>query len=206
MLGRVLFASGVIGFWVAVFGVWILYKEDRRLSGKPLGLLRINFAFIQDKINSFRQKKNNQVIMEQWPTLLESMSVAVKAGLNIVDAFEVCTGKTYGPLRVSAEKVIVRLRSGMSMSAALSVMEKEGIQAAKRLKTTLSQAESLGTPISDVLEALSAEYYTLERQRFESKLNSLPIKLSLITVVFLLPPVLIISVMPHVLSFIQKGL
>ncbi len=36
-----------------------------------------------------------------------------------------------------------------------------------------------------------------EKQQFESRLNSLPVKLSVITVVFLLPPVLIVSIVPY---------
>jgi tight adherence protein C len=143
--------------------------------------------------------------LAQWPTLLESMAVAVSAGMDLLHAFEICVARTHGPLRESLEKVVVRLHSGMSLPAALAAMEKDGIDEARRLRATLAQAESLGTPVASVLEALAAEYYTSEKQRFESKLNSLPVKLSVITVIFLLPPVLIISVMPHVLSFIGAG-
>ncbi len=197
--------SGGLGLSTAVFAAWVLYRKDSRLSGKPLGLRELDPVLFRSVTRRLKRRRRDKAIMAQWPTLLEGMAVAVAAGMDILNAFKLCAGKAYGPLRESAEKVIVRLRSGMSLPVALAVMEKEGIDAARRLRATLAQAEVLGTPVSDVLGALSAEYYTLEKQRFESKLNSLPVKLSLITVIFLLPPVLIVSVMPHVLSFIRAG-
>jgi tight adherence protein C len=84
-------------------------------------------------------------------------------------------------------------------------MEKEGIEPARRLRATLVQAESLGTPVADALNALSQEYYILEQQMFETRLNALPLKLSIITVLFLLPPILIISIAPHILAFFNAG-
>ena len=147
----------------------------------------------------------NSEAMAQWPTLLESVAIAVIAGMDLHEAFEVCAMKTHGRLRLEFDKVLIRIRSGQPLPAALAAMEKEGIEPARRLRTTLAQAETLGTPIGEVLSALSDEYRDLEKQQFESRLNSLPVKLSIITVVFLLPPVLILSIMPHVIIFIGSG-
>lgn len=202
---EVLILSGIWGLLSALLMVWILNRKDSCLSGKVSGNWKLKSAPIMSLIKSLGRRRRNKRIMAQWPTLLEGMAVAVSAGMDILHAFEICASKTRGHLRAASEKVVLRLHSGMSLPMALDAMEKDGIEPAKRLRATLAQAEVLGTPISEVLEALSSEYYTLEKQRFESKLNALPIRLSIITVIFLLPPVLIVSVMPHVFVFINTG-
>ena len=56
-----------------------------------------------------------------------------------------------------------------------------------------------------MLKRLSDEGYDEERRAMEERFNALPIKLSAITVFFLLPPVLAVSVLPHILVFIEAG-
>lgn len=197
--------AGMMGLYAGIIGVLALFPKSRRLPGKPPNMRRPGGILTRLVGKDWRRKSEEKAILAQWPTLLESMAIAVSAGMDPLRAFEICAGKTYGPLRRALEKVIVRLHSGMSLPAALAVMEGEGIHVARRLRATLAQAEALGTPVASVLEALAVEYYTLEKQRLEGTINSLPVKLSVVTVMFLLPPVLIISVMPHVLMFIQSG-
>ena len=204
-MAHVLLFSLTFSLLVTVLVAWLFGGKDRRLSERPFSLPEVNLAFISSMYERSKRKCLTKAVMVQWPTLLESMAVATAAGLNVMQAFEVCANRLSGPLKQSAEKVVLRLRSGISLPAALGIMEKDGVDVAKGLKTTLAQAEALGTPVSDVLETLSKEYYVFEKQSFESQLNSLPVKLSVITVVFLLPPVLIVSVMPHVLSFVRAS-
>lgn len=197
--------AGSLGISAWVVGGLTLYRKHSRLADRPARLRYASDALLHLLVRNSKRRSSEEAILAQWPTLLEGMAVAVSAGMDVLHAFEICAGKTYGPLREFLEKVVVRIHSGMSLPAALSAIEEEGIGGARRLRATLTQAEVLGTPVSNVLEALAAEYYTIEKQRFEGKINSLPVKLSVITVIFLLPPVLIISVMPHVLSFIATG-
>lgn len=202
---EVLLVSGVWGLLASVLTAWILGRKDSRLLGRSPVFRRANVAPISVVAESLGRRRRNKQITAEWPTLLEGMVVAVAAGMDVLRAFEISASKARGPLREAAEKVLLGIHSGMSLPAALALMEKDGIEPARRLRATLAQAEVLGTPISEVLEALSAEYHTLEKQCFESRLNALPVKLSIITVIFLLPPVLIVSVMPHVFVFISTG-
>lgn len=141
-------------------------------------------------------------IQAQWPLFLESMAVAALAGSDLVGAFRIAGRRTYGFFKEELERVIARVQGGMSLGAALAVFDDDKVQCVKRLRSTLIQAEMLGTPVADVLKALASEAYMLERQVLEERLNSLPVKLSFVTVVFLLPPVLVISVVPHILAFL----
>lgn len=142
-------------------------------------------------------------IEAEWPLLLESMSVAALSGLGLNTAFELAAKRVAGPLRLEAEKVILRVNGGLPLSKALETLVRERVPGADRLASVLLQCEMLGTPVAGVLESLAQEASNLERQSMEAKFNSLPLKLSLITVVFLLPPVLVVSIAPHVLVFLN---
>jgi len=127
------------------------------------------------------------------------------AGIDVRSAFEICSLKTHGHLKQISDRTVLKLQSGASLAVALESMEKEGVEPATRLRATLVQAESLGTPVADALNSLSQEYYILQQQRFESRLNALPLKLSVVTVLFLLPPILVISIAPHILAFFDAS-
>lgn len=139
-----------------------------------------------------------------WPDLLESMAVAALSGISLITALEVAARRTGGYLREELDKVIMRTSSGQSLGQALAALEKD-IHVVSRLRSTLMQAEVLGTPVAEVLSALADEHYTIRRQEVEQRFNALPVKLTVVTVLFLLPPVLIISVMPHLLAFMGTG-
>ncbi len=127
-----------------------------------------------------------------------------QAGLDLHQAFQTASLRATGPLRQEMEKIIPRLASGQSLGKALAVMEKDGVIQAKRLSSTLMQAEILGTPVSMVLQSLAEEAQDGVYQEDEERFNSLPTKLSFVTVVFLLPPVLIVSMAPHILTFLRS--
>ncbi|HOL11300.1 MAG TPA: type II secretion system F family protein [Bacillota bacterium] len=191
--------------FVAIPLLHLLYRRDIRLFGKPDSIQKRTSEFFSKLWDRMWRRRRTQEILAQWPTFLEEIAITVMAGMDVRSAFTVCCSKTSGYFRKICDKTVLKLQSGASLAVALSSMEKEGVEPASRLRVTLVQAESLGTPIADALNALSEEYYVLTQQQFETRLNGLPLKLSIITVLFLLPPILVISVAPHVLAFLRTG-
>ncbi|MGE5578775.1 MAG: type II secretion system F family protein [Bacillota bacterium] len=152
-----------------------------------------------------RLKRNRLAEMRnEWPAFLESMSVAALAGMDITSAFLSAARRTSGALRSELATSCGRVAGGMQLSKALGVLAKEGVPGAERLRALLLQSEVLGTPVSEVLQALALEAATVERQEAEGRFNTLPLKMSIITVLFLLPPVLIVSIAPHMLAFLNS--
>ena len=140
----------------------------------------------------------------EWPVLLETMAVGAMSGLDLNSAFAAAARRVSGPLADEVDKVALRLASGSRLSRALDLLVERGVPGAERLSASLFQCEVLGTPIAGVLDALASESASLQRQELEAKFNSLPLKMSIVTVVFLLPPLLIVSVVPHVLMFLNS--
>ncbi|HHY44585.1 MAG TPA: type II secretion system F family protein [Firmicutes bacterium] len=170
------------------------------------GLFGLALAWVAHRlVRDHRRLKRQQELRREWPFLIESMAVAALSGMGPGDAFQAAAQRARGPMREETEKVVLRLAGGASLSRALSAMEGCGLPEVRRLRALVSQCEILGTPVADMLKQLSDEGYAEERRAMEERFNALPIKLSAITVFFLLPPVLAVSVMPHILAFIEAG-
>ncbi len=159
----------------------------------------------QHAVRDYRRRRRVREIRRDWPFLIESMAVATLSGMGPGDAFQAAAQRARGAMREETDKVVLRLMGGASLSRALSAMEGCGLPAVRRMRALLSQSEILGTPVADMLKRLSEEGYDQERRAMEERFNALPVKLSAITVFFLLPPVLAVSVMPHILAFIEAG-
>jgi pilus assembly protein TadC len=151
-----------------------------------------------------RKGRWRESVRAQWPSMLEGMAAVAQAGLDLPQAFQIASRRTTGSLRAEMEKVNRRLEGGQSLGKALLAMERNGVTEAKRLSSMLMQAEILGTPVSMVLQSLAEESQDAIYQEDQERFNALPVRLSVATVVFLLPPVLIVSIVPHVLSFLRS--
>lgn len=178
-------------------------------SGVPgpwglVGALCASAAYGLSLRESSRRRKWIEEIKSQWPLMLDAMATASTSGLDLRTAFHVAARRTTGALRLEMDRVSLRAAGGQSLSQALTVMEKDGVAMARRLRSMLVQAEVLGTPVSTVLSALAQEAEDGERHELEQRFNALPLKLSVITVVFLLPPVLIVAIVPHLLIFLRS--
>ena len=151
-----------------------------------------------------RRKRRLDEMRSEWPALLEGMAVAALSGLDLNAAFLAAGRRTAGVLREEVDRACVRLAGGVQLSKALEVLSKDGVPGADRLRSLLLRCEVLGTPVAEVLQTLALEAATVERQEIEGRFNALPLRLSVITVVFLLPPVLVTSIAPHVLMFLNS--
>ena len=76
--------------------------------------------------------------------------------------------------------------------------ERIGISDVTSFVTTLVQSATFGTSIADALRVYSAEMRDKRVMRAEEKANTLPTKLTLGTMMFTLPPLLIILIGPSV--------
>ncbi len=184
--------------------VWLAVRS--RLGGPWSALLPclLGTGGVLQLAEASRARRKVTDMRAEWPALLESMAIGALSGLDLAAAFATAAGRVTGPLKQEAEKAVVRISGGVSVSRALAIMSQDGVPGAERLRTVLLQSEVLGTPAAETLRGLAMEASALERQEAEARFNALPLRLSVITVVFLLPPVLVVSIAPHMLVFINS--
>lgn len=193
-----------VGPWVALGASVLLQSVGFKGPWISVSFAWSALTFIVSRKAASKKRKWIEEIKAQWPLMLEGMATASASGLDLRTSFQAAAKRTTGALRQEMDKVSLRAAGGLSLSQALMAMEKDGIQDARRLRSMLVQAEVLGTPMSTVLTALAEEADDEARQESEHRFNALPIKLSLVTVAFLLPPVLIVAIVPHLLVFLRS--
>lgn len=141
-------------------------------------------------------------IVQGFPDSLDLMLVCVEAGQSLDQSIvrvakEIRTG--YPALSEEFEIVAYEMKAGKDKGRVLRDMsERVGIQDVSSFVTTLIQSATFGTSIAESLRVYADEMRDKRVMRAEEKANKLPAKLTLGTMLFCLPPLLIILIGPSV--------
>ncbi len=156
-----------------------------------------------------RVEARKEEITSGFPDALDMMLVCVEAGQSM-DQSIVRVGRelraSYPNLADEFEIVSHEMKAGKDKSMVLSDMsERCGVQDVSSFVTVLSQSQTFGTSISDALRIYADEMRDKRVMRAEEKANKLPTKMTLTTMMFTVPPLLIILVGPSVVGITQMG-
>jgi tight adherence protein C len=141
-------------------------------------------------------------IVAGFPDSLDLMLVCVEAGQSLDQSIvrvakEIQSG--YPALSEEFEIVAFEMKAGKDKGRVLRDMsERVGIQDVSSFVTTLIQSATFGTSIAESLRVYADEMRDKRVMRAEEKANKLPAKLTMATMLFCLPPLLIILIGPSV--------
>lgn len=139
-------------------------------------------------------------IINSFPDSLDMMLVCVEAGQSL-DQSIIRVGtelRSGGPdLADEFELVSHEMKAGKDKAAVLRDMaERCGVSDVSSFVTVLIQSQQFGTSIADALRIYAAEMRDKRVMRAEEKANTLPTKMTLATMMFTVPPLLIILIGP----------
>jgi tight adherence protein C len=149
-----------------------------------------------------RLQKRQTEIIEGFPDALDMMLVCVEAGQSLDQAI-IRVGKEsrvgYPALADEFDMVSHEVKAGKERVTVLKDMaERVGVPDVASFVTTLVQSATFGTSIAEALRVYSADMRDKRVMRAEEKANLLPTKLTLGTMLFTVPPLLIILIGPSV--------
>jgi tight adherence protein C len=152
-------------------------------------------------VNKRVEKRKNEII-EGFPDALDMMLVCVEAGQSL-DQSLIRVGKEsragYPALADEFDMVTQETKAGKERVQVLKDMsERVGVPDVASFVTTLVQSATFGTSVADALRVYSADMRDKRIMRAEEKANMLPTKLTLGTMLFTVPPLLIILIGPSV--------
>lgn len=152
-------------------------------------------------VNMRVQKRQDQIVAG-FPDALDLLLVCVEAGQSLDQSInrvarEMRAG--YPALAEEFETVAHEVKAGKERIHVLKDMsERVGIADVSSFVTTLVQSATFGTSIAEALRVYSAEMRDKRVMRAEEKANVLPTKLTLGTMLFTVPPLMIILIGPSV--------
>ncbi|MDP4032031.1 MAG: type II secretion system F family protein [Pseudorhodobacter sp.] len=141
-------------------------------------------------------------IVDGFADALDMMLVCVEAGQSLDQSINRIARESragYPALADEFDLVAQEIKAGKERVVVLKDMsERVGIADISSFVTTLVQSATFGTSMSDALRVYSAEMRDKRVMRAEEKANTLPTKLTLGTMLFTLPPLLIILIGPAI--------
>jgi len=149
-----------------------------------------------------RQQSRQEEITNGFPDALDMMLVCVEAGQSLDQSIirvsqEIRAG--YPALADEFATVAHEMKAGKEKVQVLKDMsERAGVTDVSSFVTVLVQSATFGTSIADALRVFSSEMRDKRVMRAEEKANVLPTKLTLGTMMFTVPPLIIILIGPSV--------
>ncbi len=149
-----------------------------------------------------RVQKRQEEIIQGFPDALDLMLVCVEAGQSL-DQSLIRVGKEsrmgYPALADEFDMVAQEVKAGKERVSVLKDMaERVGVPDVASFVTTLVQSATFGTSVADALRVYSADMRDKRIMRAEEKANMLPTKLTLGTMLFTVPPLLVILIGPSI--------
>jgi tight adherence protein C len=153
-----------------------------------------------------RVKQRQTEIIQGFPDALDLMLVCVEAGQSL-DQSIIRLGKEtragYPALADEFDMVAQEVKAGKERIAVLKDMaERVGVPDVASFVTTIIQSATFGTSIADALRVYSADMRDKRVMRAEEKANMLPTKLTLGTMLFTVPPLLVILIGPSIYGMV----
>lgn len=202
------FSQMVLGIGALVIGViyTLMLKANQDVSTQTMILATIlpgaaGYYLPQYWVQRRLQERQQQ-IQQGFPDALDLMLVCVEAGQSLDQSINRVAKETragYPALADEFEMVSHEVKAGKERVTVLKDMsERVGIPDVSSFVTTLVQSATYGTSIAEALRVYSSEMRDKRVMRAEEKANTLPTKLTLGTMMFTVPPLMIILIGPSV--------
>jgi tight adherence protein C len=208
------FCQLVLGLGLLVIGVayTLLTKGSEPMTTKQMimGTLlpgALGYYLPQYWVTKRLQSRQTEIV-QGFPDALDMMLVCVEAGQSLDQSILRVAKESkagYPALAEEFEIVANEVKAGKERVTVLKDMsERVGIPDVSSFVTTLVQSATFGTSIAEALRVYSAEMRDKRVMRAEEKANTLPTKLTLGTMMFTVPPLMIILIGPSIYAIAKN--
>ncbi|WP_234053770.1 MULTISPECIES: type II secretion system F family protein [unclassified Xanthobacter] len=154
-------------------------------------------------------KKRSESIRESWPDALDLMLILVISGKSVEDAMRRMAADIGARSPFLAEEVTVLL-SELSIlddrrDAYANFGRRCGVSDVRSACVAIVQAEEQGTPLADTFRNLASSGRAERISNAEKKAASRAAMLPVPTIVFFIPPLLIVGAVPMVIEIMASG-
>lgn len=185
--------------WLAAQAMGLAGNQALAVAGIAaiLGLLGPDWT-----VNHLRAR-HARGVQRGLPDALDLMVICAEAGLGLDTAIERVASEMAGThpavarefAALSADMRVLADRRG----ALVAFGDRTGLDAARRLATTLAQTIQYGTPLAQALRVLAAELRQQRLTQYEERAARLPVLLTMPMIMFILPCVFLVVGGPAVL-------
>jgi tight adherence protein C len=151
-----------------------------------------------------RVRRRQTVIMKSLPDSFDLITTCVEAGLGLDAALARVAEKVQGPFAEELSRTLREVGMGrMRREALRDLGERIGVPDLITFVNAVTQAEQMGTGISQVLRIQSDQLRMRRRQRAEELANQAPVKMVFPLVLCIFPTLFMVILGPAVISIFQ---
>ncbi len=154
-----------------------------------------------------RIRKRKQAIEHSLPNALDLLQVAMEAGLGFDAAMiRVSHELAQAAPEISQEFMILQLelQAGKERQAAfLDMAERTGVEEVSSFANVILQANQYGTTVSKALRRFSSDMRQSRELRAQEKANRLPVQMSAVMALCMMPVLLLICLAPMLIRWIN---
>jgi len=148
-----------------------------------------------------------RAISDGFPHALDMMQVSIEAGLGFDSALARVAGELKRAHPAIAEEFAIvglELRAGKARDQVLDdLAQRTQVEAISVFTKMVLQSVSFGTSIATTLQAYAREMRQKRMSMAEERANQLPVKMSIIMVVFLLPTIFLMALSPVLIRLVR---
>lgn len=182
----IIFYLSKIGYILAPIITYIYYKG-------------ITYLLLDYKIKKRRIDLESEAL-----NFFEILTLSLETGRNLEEAITVTVNSTTGCVRDEFQEVLREVKYGKSLTEAMEDIQKTiPTETINNIILSLTQADLYG---SSIIKSLYTQIdYLREKRKMEIKaeISKVPIKISIISVFFFIPLVLIIILSPVLLGYLK---
>jgi tight adherence protein C len=188
-------------FVINDFGKSPLIRVAMAIGGAYLGI-KAPELFLSNQIS-----KRQASMKLAFPDALDLLLICVESGMSIEHAFRKVSTEIGGQSVPLAEEFALCTAELSYLSERRQAYEnltiRTGLEGVKSVSTALIQAERYGTPLGTALRTLAQESRDQRMMEAEKKAASLPPKLTVPMILFFLPVLFVVIMMPAVIQVMK---
>jgi tight adherence protein C len=151
-----------------------------------------------------RASARQDEIRRALPETLDLMAVAVEAGMGLEGAIELVAQKLPGSLGEELHRMLHEIQLGTSRREALhNLRDRTEVSELSAFALALAQADTIGSPLAEVLRVQAGEMRTLRRIRAREQAAKVPVKLLFPLLIGIFPALAIIVVGPAAVAIMD---
>ena len=145
-----------------------------------------------------------QEIDYELPELVDLLVVTVEAGLGFAGSLQVASERIGGPLGQELRLTIQEQNMGLTTEEALrNMLARADTPAVRSFVRAVTQGETLGVSIGDILRSLASEMRKRRRASAEERAQKAPVKILFPLVFLIFPAMFVILLGPAVFDFLD---
>jgi tight adherence protein C len=145
-----------------------------------------------------------QEIDYELPELVDLLVVTVEAGLGFAGSLQVASERISGPLGQELRLTIQEQNMGLTTAEALrNMLGRADTPAVRSFVRAVTQGETLGVSIGDILRSLATEMRKRRRAVAEERAQKAPVKILFPLVFLIFPAMFVILLGPAVFDFLE---